>query len=173
MPGASDSIVIVSAHALRRPGPGRNLRQPPALSDSASTIRTTTRVVLLDIVVTDKSGKPVHGLKGHDFTVLEDDKAQQAPHSAESLTTVVIVSPPRRTKNLPFRKTSDRRLTTVFRRPERSARPKNSDRNRCSQRQILSQNSDVLVPSPGDVHDHHIRCAHVRHALNAFGDGVR
>ena len=51
--------------------------QAPASSDAASTIKTTTRVVLLDVVITDKSGKPVHGLKGHDFTVLEDGKAQQ------------------------------------------------------------------------------------------------
>ena len=38
--------------------------QAPASSDAASTIKTITRVVLLDVVVTDKSGKPVHGLKG-------------------------------------------------------------------------------------------------------------
>src|SRR5215831_10838787 len=78
---------------------GTAFAQSQTSSDSASTFKTTTRVVLLDVVVTDKSGKPTHGLKAHDFTVLEDGKAQQVrgfeergpalplptPHAAMSL----------------------------------------------------------------------------------------
>ncbi|MBZ5704535.1 MAG: VWA domain-containing protein [Acidobacteriia bacterium] len=41
------------------------------------TIRVNTRVVLVDVVVTDKQGKPVSGLKAADFTVQEKGKAQK------------------------------------------------------------------------------------------------
>lgn len=40
-------------------------------------LQTSARMVLLDVLVTDKSGKPVHGLKAQDFMVLEDGKPQQ------------------------------------------------------------------------------------------------
>ena len=41
------------------------------------TIRVNTRLVLVDVVVTDKQGKPVTGLKPADFTVQEKGKAQK------------------------------------------------------------------------------------------------
>jgi VWFA-related protein len=41
------------------------------------TIRVTTRMVLVDVVVTDKEGKPVLGLKPQDFTLEESGKAQK------------------------------------------------------------------------------------------------
>jgi len=49
----------------------------PSEGEAAATIKANTRVVLLSVVVTDPAGKPVHGLKAQDFTVLEDGKAQQ------------------------------------------------------------------------------------------------
>ena len=55
----------------------RDSSQSSARDDSAATFKTSTRIVLLDVLVTDKAGKPVHGLKAADFTVLEDGKAQQ------------------------------------------------------------------------------------------------
>jgi VWFA-related protein len=42
-----------------------------------TTLHATSRLVLLDVVVTDKSGRPVSNLTQNDFTVLED-KAPQA-----------------------------------------------------------------------------------------------
>lgn len=52
------------------------------------TIRVNTRLVLLDVVVTDKQGKPVGGLKAGDFTVQEKGKTQKiafftAPEEAQ------------------------------------------------------------------------------------------
>jgi VWFA-related protein len=41
------------------------------------TIRVNTRVVLVDVVVTDKQGKPVNGLKPENFTVQEKGKTQK------------------------------------------------------------------------------------------------
>jgi len=41
------------------------------------TIRATTRLVVVDVVVTDKKGQPVPGLKAEDFTVEENGKTQK------------------------------------------------------------------------------------------------
>src|SRR5437879_13042070 len=47
-------------------------------SDSASVIRATTRLVQLDVVVTDSSGHPPKDHLGEkDFTILEDGKPQK------------------------------------------------------------------------------------------------
>jgi VWFA-related protein len=52
--------------------------QPPAESASANPIfRTTARLVQVDVVVTDKPGRPIPGLKESDFTVLQDGKPQK------------------------------------------------------------------------------------------------
>jgi VWFA-related protein len=42
----------------------------------AGTFSTTSRNVVLDVVVTDKAGNPLHGLKAHDFTILENGTPQ-------------------------------------------------------------------------------------------------
>ena len=51
---------------------------PPQSSDpvAATTLRSTTRVVVLDVVVTDANGRPVEGLQKSDFTLLEDGTQQ-------------------------------------------------------------------------------------------------
>ena len=43
----------------------------------APTIRVTTHMVLVDVVVTDKQGKPIPGLHAEDFTLEEKGKAQK------------------------------------------------------------------------------------------------
>jgi VWFA-related protein len=50
----------------------QNAGGPPTV-----TIQTNARIVLLDLLVKDKVGRPVHGLKADDFIVLEDGKGQQ------------------------------------------------------------------------------------------------
>ncbi|MFQ5776939.1 MAG: VWA domain-containing protein [Terriglobia bacterium] len=48
---------------------------PPGLP--ATVLRVTTRLVLVDVVVTDKKGQPVTDLTREDFTLLEDGKSQR------------------------------------------------------------------------------------------------
>src|SRR5438132_14410395 len=43
----------------------------------ALTLRANTRLVMVDVVVTDKKGQPVTGLKTDDFTVEENGKKQK------------------------------------------------------------------------------------------------
>lgn len=51
--------------------------QAPAENSNATpTFRSTTRLVQVDVVVTDKAGNPITGLKQEDFTVLQDGKPQ-------------------------------------------------------------------------------------------------
>src|SRR5579863_10647526 len=49
--------------------------QAPA--DSGGVIRTETKLVLVDAVVTDKKGNYIHDLEVKDFKVWEDNKEQQ------------------------------------------------------------------------------------------------
>lgn len=65
--------------------------------DTTPLVRSNTRVVLLDVVVTDKSGNPVRALNQRDFTILEDGKPQkissfEPPPSSNS---AVLPSSPR------------------------------------------------------------------------------
>ena len=39
--------------------------------------KASSNLVVVDVVVTDKAGKPMRGLKQGDFTVLEDGKPQK------------------------------------------------------------------------------------------------
>src|SRR5579859_1379314 len=55
----------------------RALAQQPAPADNGTVIKTETRVVLVDAVVTDKKGGYVRDLKQKDFKVYEDGKEMQ------------------------------------------------------------------------------------------------
>src|ERR1039458_9063071 len=54
-------------------GPGQS---PAPTPQEAPTFRVTAREVLLDVLVIDKSGQPVTGLKASDFSVTEEGEAQ-------------------------------------------------------------------------------------------------
>lgn len=72
----------VEAQVLNQ-GPPSPKRAPGATSVSSSspqpptpTFRSSGRLVVLNVVVSDGDGKPVTGLKKEDFSVLEDGKAE-------------------------------------------------------------------------------------------------
>lgn len=60
--------------------------EQPSVEDlSTPSIRVTTRLVLADVIVTDKSGQRIKGLTKDDFTVFDNGKPQKiATFSAES-----------------------------------------------------------------------------------------
>ncbi len=64
--------------------------QPAGPSIPPPTIRVTTHMVLVDVVVTDKQGKAITGLKPEDFTVEENGK----PQKIASLSTPADIMPP-------------------------------------------------------------------------------
>src|SRR5438105_14204474 len=51
--------------------------QQPATDIPAPTIRVNTRMVLVDVVATDKNGQPIKDLKPQDFVIEENGKKQK------------------------------------------------------------------------------------------------
>lgn len=73
------SIVLLAGFACAVP-PCVRAQGPPASAKAERqeyVIHETTHQVLVDVVVTDANGKPVHGLKKSDFSVAEDKKPQK------------------------------------------------------------------------------------------------
>lgn len=55
-----------------------------AKANASGTVSTTTRAVLLDVVVRDNKGRPVHGLAAGDFQIFEDDHLETVASLEES-----------------------------------------------------------------------------------------
>ena len=88
---AANSTLTASASAPANPSAEPHVQQPPPAAEgnpSNPVFRATTRLVQVDVVVTDKQGKPISGLTQGDFTVLQDGKPQQIrvfdPHTPNS-----------------------------------------------------------------------------------------
>ena len=67
--------LLLSAALLAPPFGGA--QEKPASDVPAASLRVTTRLVLVDVVVRDKAGQPVTDLQASDFTVSEKGKAQK------------------------------------------------------------------------------------------------
>ena len=80
-------IIVAAFFSLVRPAvagqpkPMPQLEQrPPAVpydDQSFGTLKVTTNLVVLDVIATDRKGKPVTDLKAGDFTLLEDNHEQK------------------------------------------------------------------------------------------------
>jgi VWFA-related protein len=75
--------VLLSCIAISLPQSGSTAQAPAQQNNSSKpvrtqdTFRTTTRLVVLDVVVTDDKGNQVKDLKAEDFTVSEDGAPQE------------------------------------------------------------------------------------------------
>ena len=78
-PPSRGTTVATNVVAPSASAPESNLQQSPPPAEGTATnpvFRSTTRLVQVDVVVTDKQGRPIPGLKQSDFTVLQDGKPQ-------------------------------------------------------------------------------------------------
>ena len=70
--------ILALCSAVLLPVP-RNSRAPNAANGPETTlnISTTTQLVVEDVLIKGKDGKPILGLKPSDFTITEDGKPQK------------------------------------------------------------------------------------------------
>jgi VWFA-related protein len=103
-------VFVMSFLALYVPGANSQTNsadQPQDVMHSDQTLRTNTRLVVVDVVATDSKGQPVPDLKASDFTLLEDGKPQKISgfnfeHSGATLSqTAQIQLPPSVVTNAP------------------------------------------------------------------------
>src|SRR5664279_6182474 len=68
------TLAILAAAVLQ----SRNLcaEAASAAPDKSVTFKSNARLVLIDVVVSDEAGQPVHGLRAQDFIISEDGKSQ-------------------------------------------------------------------------------------------------
>ena len=73
-------------------------RPPDSVSRSKNVpvIKSNTRLVLLDVVVRGKNDQPITGLKGSDFTVIEEGRPQQIKFFEEHSTPQAVKAAPAR-----------------------------------------------------------------------------
>ncbi|ADW68320.1 VWA domain-containing protein [Granulicella tundricola] len=75
-----------------------SLRTFSQQAPATATLRTRARLVVLDVVVTDKNKNPIHGLKKDDFTVLESNNPQKVgsfeEHAALTAAQAASAPPP-------------------------------------------------------------------------------
>ena len=83
--------ILASAQDSHNAAPAEGA--PNDQSSSVPVIHATSRLVLLDVIVTDRYGKFVPGLKASDFTVFEDKQAQKISAFAVQVAPVSSAKP--------------------------------------------------------------------------------
>src|SRR5947208_1537752 len=73
------SVLAQSAPAVKPTTPAKQASAEAAIP----TLKASARLVVVNVVVTDRHGKPVHGLKASDFTLSESGVPQGLKHFEE------------------------------------------------------------------------------------------
>ena len=82
LPGsACTALAFATLAAAQTQQPPPAAQQPSP--SSVATLRAGTQLVVVDVVVTDKNQKPVHGLTASDFTLTEENVPQTVKHFEE------------------------------------------------------------------------------------------
>ncbi len=80
---AFPAFALAALAAAQTPQPAPAAPAPEQTPKPAVTLHASAQLVVVDVVVTDKSRKPVHGLKQTDFALTEDNAAQTLNHFEE------------------------------------------------------------------------------------------
>ena len=75
-------FVVLAAAQTQQPAPSTTAPPP--------TLHASTQLVVVDVVVTDKNRKPVHGLRSSDFTLTEANAPQVLNHFEEHSALTVV-----------------------------------------------------------------------------------
>jgi VWFA-related protein len=78
---AFTGLAFATVAAAQTPQPTPAAQQPS--QSGVATLRAGTQLVIVDVVVTDKSQRPIHGLKASDFTLTEENVPQLVKHFEE------------------------------------------------------------------------------------------
>jgi VWFA-related protein len=71
------TLTLVTLASAQTPPPAQNVTpELQTRSQPTPTIRAGAKLVIVDITVSDKNGKPIHNLKKEDFSVLENGNPQ-------------------------------------------------------------------------------------------------
>ena len=80
LPMRGQAAVSPATQPARMNGLSSNSQQD---ASQITTIRTYSNLVVIDVVVNDSQGNPIHGLKASDFTLTENNKSQAVRHFEE------------------------------------------------------------------------------------------
>jgi VWFA-related protein len=86
LPGLALTVIsLTSLAAAQNQPPAQTAARAPSQqpSNSGVTLHAGTQLVIVDVVVTDKDHKPVHGLPQSDFTLTEENVPQVIKHFDE------------------------------------------------------------------------------------------
>ena len=70
------TLLLALTGAAQSPNSSPSAQASPAAPQGATVLRTGTQLVVVDVVVQDSAGHPVHGLKAQDFQLTEGHVAQ-------------------------------------------------------------------------------------------------
>ena len=68
--------LVVTVALCGASGTAQQQQQPPLTQTPQATFRTSTRLIVQNVIVKDKDGKPVQGLTAKDFVVTEENEPQ-------------------------------------------------------------------------------------------------
>ena len=74
---AFTALALAAIGSAQSPQPAKPAEAQPPSQSNITTLHSTTQLVVVDVVVTDKHQNPVHNLKASDFTLLEKGTSQQ------------------------------------------------------------------------------------------------
>jgi len=76
-------FALATLSSAQAPQPSQPATTPQPSPSGVATLRAGTQLVVVDVVVTDKNQKPIHGLQASDFTLTEENVPQVVKHFEE------------------------------------------------------------------------------------------